>query len=198
LSIKTTLYGWILLGMSVLPGGLVQAAEYGSYAEQSGWPGNFAENPGRWRPLDQDEITHQTRDRAQSYPDVPIRPPQYQDYTDTPYGLPRGVYRPVEERHNITPHLQGYRFRPLTPNEQVRVRKRNMDHQNEASRSAGVARPTYSPLLPSERGFTGQESLRFRPDKRLPSISDNPLLNNTSDPEFTELYPPTQFRPLHN
>ncbi len=198
MSINTTFYGWILLGLSMLPGSPVQAVEYGSYVERSGWSGDYAESPVRWRPLDEDEITQQARDRATSYRGLPTRPPPYQDYTDTPYGLPRGVYRPVEERHNITPHHQGYRFRPLTPNEQVRVRKRNIDHQNEMSRSTGEARPTYSPRVSSGSGFTGQENLRFRPDKRLPSISNNPLRNDTSDPEFTELYPSTQFRPLHN
>ncbi|MET0028895.1 MAG: hypothetical protein ABW101_14805 [Candidatus Thiodiazotropha sp.] len=198
MSIKASVYGWVLLGLSISHGSLVLAAEYGYYPSQDNRSYTAAGMPDRWRPLEQDEVAKQARDSAQSYQDRLSSSPQYQDYTDIPYGLPRGVYRPVEERHNITPHHQGYRFRPLTPNEQVKVRKRNTDHQNELRRSTDLAHPSYGQIMPGGSALTGQQSLRFRPDKRLPSMSENPMQNFRPDPEFTELYPPTLFRPLHN
>ncbi|MET0050722.1 MAG: hypothetical protein ABW095_06520, partial [Candidatus Thiodiazotropha sp.] len=65
-------------------------------------------------------------------------------------------------------------------------------------RSTDLAHPSYGQIMPGGSALTGQQSLRFRHDKRLPSMSENPMQNFRPDPEFTELYPPTLFRPLHN
>ncbi|MET0066155.1 MAG: hypothetical protein ABW076_07400 [Candidatus Thiodiazotropha sp.] len=194
MSIKLQVYAWILTGLAVLPGISVQAAEYPGAAQTGGYHTGI---PNRWRPLDSTETERQTPhdNSSQAYTSGI---PQYQDYTDTPYGLPRGVYRPVEERHIITPHHKGYRFRPLTPNEQVRVHKRNTDQLQEMSRARNDRRPVYTPRGADASAFSGQSGFRFRPDDRLPSMTDSPSRSYPPNPEFTELYPSNLFRPLQN
>lgn len=120
----------------------------------------------RWRPLESEEGS------GTAEPEVNL--PAYsgrRDYTDEPFGLPRGTYRRIEERHTITPHLEGYRFRPIDPDEQVRNRGRN-EQQERADRNRSYAPP---------RGYDGSDGFRpsgqpptikFRPDGRLDKRSN--------------------------
>ncbi len=198
MSIKTRVYGWIFLGLAALPGSPAQASEYGIYSAPGVRTDYSAQPSPRWRPLGSNETGRETHDNVSYPPDRALGPPPYRDYTDSPFGLPRGVYRPVEERHNITPHHQGYRFRPLTPNEQVRVRKRNADQQNAVRRRMDGFRPEYASQTADAPVTPGQEGFRFRPDARFPSQNEDPLQHYNPNPEFSELYPTTQFRPLQN
>ena len=94
------------------------------------------------------------------------------DYTDEPFGLPPGTYRPVEQRHTIIPHLEGYRFRPLVPEEQLRNRERN-EEQASMRQEEGWAG------FGSQSGGGGYPSagkrpdFRFRPDSRLDAPTRN-------------------------
>lgn len=133
-------------------------------AEESRYPNTY-----RWRPLESDRPIQPKpappRD-VQSYPLI-------NDYTDEPFGLPRGTYRRIEERHTITPHEEGYRFRPIDPGEQQRVKERNEE-----------GRRNYTDTLPSRpdagvgnspfRIDRTPSAPRFRPDKRLDKGSGKP------------------------
>jgi hypothetical protein len=198
LSIKARVYGWIFLGLVVLPSSSAQAYEYGDYSEPDVPSDHSMQRPYRWRPVESNETAHGTRDNAAYPPDRAQGPPQYRDYTDTPFGLPQGVYRPVKERHNIIPHHQGYRFRPLTPNEQVRVRTRNKDQQNATRHMMDGVRPEYRSQTTDGPVTPGQGGVRFRPDVRFPSPGEDPLQNYSPNPGFSDLYPSTLFRPLRN
>jgi hypothetical protein len=118
----------------------------------------------RWRPLDEDPAGDSYR-----RPDTHAGPyPGASDYTDEPLGLPRGTYRAIEKRHTITPHLEGYRFRPIDPNEQLRNRSRN-DSQEQSMRGHAASqwdRTTNAP--PYGYGPSAQAPvLNYRPDPRL-------------------------------
>jgi hypothetical protein len=118
----------------------------------------------RWRPLDEENAGAQAERRGPPT----NRMPAVEDYTDEPFGLPPGTYRPIEQRHTITPHLEGYRFRPIVPEEQVRNRTQNERQEQSLSdrnypQSAGQGEPAYE-------GYPmgGQvPSYNFRPDPRL-------------------------------
>jgi hypothetical protein len=114
----------------------------------------------RWRPLEQEDPGGQPQS-------PPAREgyghPQGSGYTDEPFGLPRGTFRRIEERHTITPHHEkGFRFRPIDPDEQERVKERNANDRqsyprNPVMRGNGETYP--ADRIPSPP--------KFRPDKRL-------------------------------
>lgn len=85
------------------------------------------------------------------------------DYAQPPAGLPRGLYRPVEERHTITPHLEGYRFRPLRPDEQVRLKARSDKTLRAPEDDRQSDAMGYAESMPGGR----EARPVFRPDKRL-------------------------------
>jgi len=94
------------------------------------------------------------------------------DYTDEPFGLPRGVYRRIEERHTITPQLPGYRFRPIEPDEQERNHSRNETQDRVYRELTQDPSPGRSDSAPY---FQGQQpALNFRPDPRLDRSSRKP------------------------
>ncbi|MCU7932218.1 MAG: hypothetical protein KZQ90_15555 [Candidatus Thiodiazotropha sp. (ex Codakia rugifera)] len=133
--------------------------------QNSGYP----EDQYRWRPLNGDMEPSDLKDQA--FQGQGVEKPHYYspvtDYADTPPGLPRGVYRPVEERHNITPHKEGFRFRTLAPSEQLRVKRRNQESRQSPNRIEKKRSETV-PLNPY--GYTDankKKGFRFRPDKRL-------------------------------
>ena len=120
----------------------------------------------RWRPLEQDtgEASANTHGGESSpYPGAG-------DYTDQPPGVPAGTYRRIEERHTITPQLEGYRFRPIDPEEQVRNRSRNETQERE-NRERSFSRTWGSRIDEVYRGGEPSSDYIFRPDPRLDSSS---------------------------
>ncbi|MCG7938218.1 MAG: hypothetical protein N0C88_05085 [Candidatus Thiodiazotropha lotti] len=92
----------------------------------------------------------------------------YRDYTDSPFGLPEGTYRPVPQRHEITPYHQGYRFRPLNPSEQKRIKQHNLTNREIRQPSGELRfRPQQSTSEIGRFGYSQGNQYRFRPDERL-------------------------------
>jgi hypothetical protein len=137
---------------------------YNLYTEQHVAP-TAAKSGGRyrWRPLEEQAVGESAR-QGQARPSWRSG---VMDYTDEPFGLPPGTYRPIEERHTITPHREGYRFRPINPQEQRRNRARNITQErNQGERG--------SPQSTERTGgagvsYTGEQmpAFKFRPDPRL-------------------------------
>jgi hypothetical protein len=129
---------------------------------------DFERGEYRWRPLKKREEQVTTSPGIDWGRSATPLAPQYRDYADTPSGLPRGVYRPVPKRHQITPHHQGYRFRPLSPAEQERIKKRNIANResNQPPREL-VFRPYRRTTGRRSYSLSAQGQYRFRPDKRL-------------------------------
>jgi hypothetical protein len=170
------------------------SAQTGSY---------FPKDNYRWRPLNGEEQGLYIAPPSESIKQHQYRQPGYPssaiDYADTPPGLPRGVYRPVEERHTITPHKDGYRFRTLTPSEQQRIKRRNEAYSQSIQPLSQEKRTT---LSTDNYGLTKpqrQEIYKFRPDKRLDKKSTPGSWGRTGEfpynPAFTEAYPAPMFRP---
>lgn len=116
----------------------------------------------RWRPLD--EEGGGAADGMQSGQSSGSG---FIDYTDEPRGAPSGTYRRIDQRHTITPHLEGYRFRPIDPAEQLSSRSRNetqarSNRERIFSQAAGSTDGTgvYS-------GGGSQGTLIYRPDPRF-------------------------------
>jgi hypothetical protein len=158
------------------------------YADQQLAPAS-PQNGGfyRWRPLEEES----SKASPQLRQPRPAWGRGVTDYTDEPFGLPPGTYRPIEQRHTITPHLEGYRFRPIKPEEQRRNRARqetrgrihdeqDLRQSNEReglsdAYGAGGKRPAYnfrpdprfdksSRGAPSRYAFPmGSDAPRFRP-----------------------------------
>jgi hypothetical protein len=145
----------------------------------------------RWRPLKEE-------DKGQRQNQPTLYPPSVVDYAETPPGLPRGVYRPVEERHNITPHKNGFRFRNLTPEEQLRIKRRN-----ERYNQSWQLKQSENRSFPSSDGYSysepqRQEVYKFRPDKRLDKKRGGNWGRSHDfpyNPAFTETYQAPIFRP---
>jgi hypothetical protein len=142
------------------PGSTYRSSQFAPFSPQNG-------NRYRWRPLDEESEGAQADKREQQKSRLPVAG----DYTDEPFGLPPGTYRPIEQRHTITPHLEGYRFRPIVPEEQVRNRTRNERQEHSQSnrnypQSAGQAESGYEGYPMDGQAPT----YNFRPDPRL----DNP------------------------
>lgn len=118
-------------------------------------------SPLRWRPLETE--TEQTESSPINW--TPREGSTVFDYTDEPLGLPRGTYRRIEQRHTITPHSEGYRFRPIKPEEQQRNRQRNQ--------SSDRVRQDVMSTPPAAYDTHGQgrqaPAFQFRPDARLDS-----------------------------
>lgn len=161
----------------------------------------YEEDRYRWRPLNEEERRGELS--AESFQEElqnqqSIYAPSAVDYAETPPGLPRGLYRPVEERHSITPHKDGFRFRTLTPNEQLRIKRRNKAYKQ-------VWQPIQNrnnPRLFSSDGYGHFESNTrqdyiFRPDKRLDKKLGGDWERRDTfpyDPAFTEAYQAPMFR----
>lgn len=142
-------------------------ASYSERPEQAG----FDRLQYRWRPLDGEEPPPVLQ--WPEYATVNERNlPAYHDYADTPPGLPRGVYRPVRERHKITPHHQGYRFRPLSPAEQVRIKERNSAARDGDKQPGLVFRSQRQAVHGRDSTVSRQSRYRFRPDKRLDAVEN--------------------------
>jgi hypothetical protein len=177
-------------------------ADYQYHTQPEGGLG-FQQDQFRWRPLNEDE--EKLRDesyngsfRGQRQNQSTLYPPSAIDYADTPPGLPQGVYRPVEKRHTITPHMDGFRFRTLTPDEQQRIKRRN-EYFNQSWQ------PKLSEIrvFPSADGYSYSEPPRqgaymFRPDKRLDNKRGGSWDRSHDfpyNPAFTESYQTPMFRP---
>jgi hypothetical protein len=157
----------------------------------------------RWRPLNEEEEKLHQNSSTGSYTgrvnkSSVLYPPAFTDYAETPPGLPRGVYRPVEERHTIIPHKNGFRFRTLTPAEQERIKRRNALYNQYwlPERSEKQSLPpsdSYSYSVPRR-----QEAYRFRPDKRLDKKRGGNWERSETfpyNPAFSEAYQAPVFRP---
>jgi hypothetical protein len=119
--------------------------------------------PLRWRPLESASQSAESAAAGQ----VSKGASSAFDYTDEPFGLPRGTYRRIEQRHTITPHLEGYRFRPISPEEQLRNRQRNTS--SVQTREADSSAQFFSHRN-DQGGFRqGPQApdFKFRPDPRL-------------------------------
>ncbi|MCU7892148.1 MAG: hypothetical protein KZQ78_11260 [Candidatus Thiodiazotropha sp. (ex Ustalcina ferruginea)] len=162
---------------------------------------SYPEDQYRWRPLNGDmEYSGLTDQAFQGQgKDEPGYFSSVTDYADTPSGLPRGVYRPVQERHNITPHKEGFRFRTLTPSEQLRVKRRNQENRQSPNR-VEKNRSEKAPLNPygAYTDANNREGFRFRPDKRLDKKGRGSGRREDHtfpyDPAFTGTYPAPIFR----
>ncbi len=153
------------------------------------------QNHYRWRPLNEEE--KRSDSSVEAYRDTfqtprPVYSPPAMDYAETPPGLPRGVYRPVEERHNITPHLEGFRFRTLSPSEQLRIKRRNEEYNQSTKPRRGESRRRFSFDDNSRFDANHQAGYRFRPDKRLDNRHSGGWRGsytfNPNTPAFTETY----------
>jgi hypothetical protein len=117
----------------------------------------------RWRPLEEEA----TKESIKSQQPRPIWGTGVMDYTDEPFGLPPGTYRPIEQRHTITPHLEGYRFRPIDPEEQRRNRARK-ETQERIHAEQGLRQSNGREGFSEAYGTGGERpALIFRPDPRL-------------------------------
>ncbi|MEW8508652.1 MAG: hypothetical protein AB2598_18325 [Candidatus Thiodiazotropha sp.] len=192
----------VLIACLVGLGELLAGQPYADFQflEQSQQRPVYGEDRYRWRPLNEEQQGESSTNLVPNVIDNgrSNRPPPIIDYAESPPGLPRGVYRPVEKRHNITPHMDGYRFRTLSPSEQQRIKRRN----EEYSRAWQPNRKETSQQLSSEPyyGFKtdSQQGYRFRPDKRLEKRQGRNWGEPGSfpnDPAFTEAYPAQMFRP---
>ncbi|MEW8511185.1 MAG: hypothetical protein AB2608_10155 [Candidatus Thiodiazotropha sp.] len=195
---------WLVFSSCLVGLGECLAAEpYGGYQpyNQSQNRSVYREEPYRWRPLNDEEPRGESS--ANLVPEgfenrQSNRAPRVTDYAVAPPGLPRGVYRPVEERHNITPHKDGFRFRTLSPSEQQRIKRRNEAYNKAWQPSRGET----GQRLSSE-GYGGfeanrQQDYQFRPDKRLEKRQGGSWGypgTFSGDPAFTEAYPAQMFRP---
>jgi hypothetical protein len=164
---------------------------------------DFQQDQFRWRPLDGEEENQRNESSAESFRGQrqgrsTRYPPSVIDYAETPPGLPPGVYRPVEERHAITPHMEGHRFRTLTPDEQRRIKRRNERYNQawqlkQSEERSSQPSDGYSYSEPQR-----QDAYRFRPDKRLDKKRGGnwqPSQTFPYDPAFTEAYQTPMFRP---
>jgi hypothetical protein len=122
--------------------------------------------PYRWRPLKKGKKRYTTKQL--NTPSLnPSSVQGYQDYADPQRGLPYDAYRPVKKRHHLTPYYQGYRFRPLSPNEQMRVKKRNREYEEQLSLEAYLYHSQQPVIYDRPQGDWPSQPYRFRPDKRL-------------------------------
>ncbi len=119
----------------------------------------------RWRPQE-NEAEEKARSSGNNWSQRSDSHAPSIDYTDQPPGLPPGTYRQIGERFTITPYQDGFRFRPIDPNEQqgIKDRYREQVPQNRGKR-----------LEPRVQGWDGSgysverrsPAPRFRPDARL-------------------------------
>ncbi|MCG8050402.1 MAG: hypothetical protein JAZ15_04305 [Candidatus Thiodiazotropha endolucinida] len=148
------------------------------FAERYAYPLNNPESVGarsksgiygqhQWRPLNEEQGSGvQAGGEWRGSADRSTH--SYRDYTDTPFGLPEGTYRPVPERHEITPYHQGFKFRPLNPAEQERVKQRNLTNREVRQPSGQLRfRPQQSGSESGRFGYSQGNQYRFRPDERL-------------------------------
>ncbi|PVV13124.1 MAG: hypothetical protein B6D77_04750 [gamma proteobacterium symbiont of Ctena orbiculata] len=164
----------------------------------------FQQESYRWRPLNDEDDQLHVDSPAESFNEQrqyrqSLYPSSVVDYAETPPGLPRGVYRPVEERHAITPHKDGYRFRTLTPKEQLRIKRRNEEY-TQYQRPPGNESRMF--LSTDSYGLTEprrQKTYKFRPDKRLDKKQGGgnwgPRDLFPYNPAFTDAYQTPMFRP---
>lgn len=161
---------WFFLWIPIVYSGLVSAQDaFGAYPYPQSRPEAQLtqvprQAPGilRWRPLDGESegaADSLSGRHGGSYPG-------FGDYTDEPPGVPAGTYRQIEERHTITPNLEGYRFRPIEPEEQVRNRSRN-ETQARSNRRQIYSRSVGSATGNEAYGGGLPPGVIFRPDPRL-------------------------------
>jgi hypothetical protein len=157
----------------------------------------------RWRPLSEEETRHNNssteRFKGREQNRSVLYPPSMLDYADTPPGLPRGVYRPVEQRHTITPYQDGFRFRTLTPDEQLRTKRRN-EYYNQSWQPRQSENRSVLPDSDFYRFSASQrqEAYKFRPDKRLEKNRGGNWGRSYAfpyNPASTEAYQIPMFRP---
>ncbi|MBW9256053.1 MAG: hypothetical protein K1562_00310 [Candidatus Thiodiazotropha sp. (ex. Lucinisca nassula)] len=121
----------------------------------------------QWRPLNESQQSA-AQAEAEWSGSAGRSTQHYRDYTDTPFGLPEGTYRPVPERHEITPYHQGFRFRPINPAEQERIKQRNLTNREIRQPSGKLRfRPQQSTSESGRFGYSQGNQYRFRPDERL-------------------------------
>ncbi|MEW8289386.1 MAG: hypothetical protein AB2672_02575 [Candidatus Thiodiazotropha endolucinida] len=158
----------------------------------------------RWRPLNEEEekLIESSADSANiRLPNQStLNPSSVIDYAETPPGLPRGVYRPVEERHTITPHMDGFRFRELTPDEQLRIKRRNELYNQswQPDRSDNRSIHSSGGYSHGQSEIQRQGAYKFRPDKRLDKKRGGNWGRSQSfpyNPAFTDAYQAPMFRP---
>ena len=173
LSMHKLLFCIPLVGLFVTGGPLFAQQSYNPYQSNSMAPrmnaigtnpaGSNFQPPLRWRPLESE--TGSSGSLSERHAVTP--PSAVYDYTDEPFGLPRGTYRNIEQRHTITPHHEGFRFRPIDPGEQQRNRERNLSSAQR--RQENMAPPVVPPNGFAEGNPQGMQPpvLKFRPDARL-------------------------------
>ncbi|MES9973028.1 MAG: hypothetical protein ABW094_02130 [Candidatus Thiodiazotropha sp.] len=158
----------------------------------------------RWRPLNEEEEklieSSAEPDNARRPNQSTLYPSSVIDYAEAPPGLPRGVYRPVEERHTITPHMDGFRFRELTPDEQLRIKRRNEIYNQawQPDRSENRSILSSGGYSQGQPEIQRQGTYKFRPDKRLDKKRGGNWGRSQSfpyNPAFTEAYQTPMFRP---
>jgi hypothetical protein len=171
---------WLLLCSVCLLAPMCLSAEYHVYPLGRQPASIKSDGQYQWRPLSQQQEGAATSNREQQASDV--RSSQlYRDSTDTPFGLPRGSYRPVPQRLEITPYHQSYRFRPLSPSEQERIKQRKPASQDSHPTSGELRfRPQNSPSETGRFGYSSSKPYRFRPDPRL-----NPGFSSDTNPFYT-------------
>jgi hypothetical protein len=168
---------WLLLYLIYLLAPMCLSAEYHVYPIERQ---PASDRHYQWRPLNQQQEAAATSNREFQSSEAGSNQP-YRDYTDTPFGLTRGSYRPAPQRHQITPYHQGYRFRPLSPSEQERIKQRNLVSQ-DSHQSFGELRfrPLNNPSETGRFGYSSSKPYQFRPDPRL-----NPGFSSDRNPFYT-------------
>ncbi|MCU7845499.1 MAG: hypothetical protein KZQ93_16850 [Candidatus Thiodiazotropha sp. (ex Monitilora ramsayi)] len=103
---------------------------YGSSGSNPAWMLQD-DNQFRWRPDETEPVQESSSSRGSGWNQRDDVYTPATDYVDEPLGLPPGTYRRIDERHTITPHQDGFRFRPIEPSEQERVKDRNIEHRRK-------------------------------------------------------------------
>lgn len=118
--------------------------------------------------------------------------------TQSTFGLPPGVYRPLESQRSVSPQVGAYRFRSISPEEQSRPKRTesqvSKENYNPSSGYQGYSNDRSQPFNAYER----QQRYRFRPDERFPEEEygrQNRLrLMKPQHQTYPPTYPPLIFR----
>lgn len=134
----------------------------------------------QWRPADT-QVQHDTQTFRGGAELVPGK-------RQPAIGLPPGTYRPIEETQILSPQVDGFRFRPISPEEQSRnltVGGQTVGGHSHTGR--GQVRFRADEDTPSVWSPDAKFKPRFRPDSRFPN-------NKNSQPFPSYPYQSHQYR----
>lgn len=148
----------------------------------------------RWRPLDNEVVSVP---ESGGYWEKSLNPSTqgYGDHVEVPPALPRDVYRPEPQPHQIMPYRQGYRFRALSSAEQVRIKARNRVYLDSNQPPQEIRfRPLGDSSGSRESGIQGKNRYQFRPDSQLDREANQLPPRYPAEPQFNSVAPRYPFR----